>query len=60
MKGDVCYMGGEVCRRKVLICFLSAKVVIMSQCWKCHHAFIEVVRITEWCACLALQMEGMF
>lgn len=53
-------MGGEVCRRKVLICFLSAKVVIMSQCWKCHHAVIEVVRITEWCACLALQMEGMF
>lgn len=26
LKGEVCYVGGEVCRRKVLICFLSAKV----------------------------------
>lgn len=38
LKGEVCSMGGEVCRRNVHICFLSAKVV---QCLSARNAFMH-------------------
>lgn len=39
LKGEVCSMGGEVCRRKVVICFLSAKVV---ECLSAGNAFMHL------------------